>query len=67
MKNFLKSSEAITIFLGILLTFIYGRFWLIPMGIAYVLLNVPNAISALKSITGGGIKKPKKPKNEIGG
>lgn len=40
-KDFFKSTEAITIYLGVILTFTIGNFWLIPMVIVYSLLNLP--------------------------
>lgn len=49
LKTFFKSTEAIIVFSGLALTVIHGRFWAIATAIAYFLVNVPNAVSWIKS------------------
>jgi hypothetical protein len=48
-KEFIKTTEAIVVLFGLFLTVVSGRFWAITTAIVYVLINVPSAISWIKS------------------
>lgn len=45
LKEFLKTTEAIVVLIGLGLTVSLGKFWAIATGVAYVLLNVPSIIT----------------------
>ncbi len=47
--NFLKRTETIVVFGGVILTCLIGKFWLLPMVLVYSLLNLPNLRRWLKS------------------
>ncbi len=47
--NFLKRTETIVVFGGVILTCLIGKFWLLPMVLVYSLLKLPNLRRWLKS------------------
>lgn len=49
MKDFLKTTEAIVVLIGLFLTLTLGKFWAIATAVVYVMVNVPNAWKWLKS------------------
>ena len=49
-KDFYKSTEAIIVLGGLLLTILYGRFFAYATAIAYVLLNLPKAWDFVKTL-----------------
>lgn len=48
LKTFLKSTEAIIVFVGLFLTVTFGKFWALATAIAYLLINAPNLVSWIK-------------------
>lgn len=48
LKTFLKSTEAIIVFVGLFLTLTYGRAWAIATAVAYLLINVPSLVTWIK-------------------
>lgn len=49
-RNFFKSLETLIVFGGVILSIMFGNFWLIPMLVGYTLVNVPNAWRWVKSL-----------------
>ena len=48
-KDFIKTTEALVVLIGLFLTLTLGKFWAIATAVTYVLLNVPKAWNWLKS------------------
>jgi len=44
-KDFIKTTEAIVVLGGLLLTVLLGKFWAIATAVTYTVLNVPKAFS----------------------
>lgn len=49
LKDFLKSTEAIVVLLGLFLTVTLGDFWAYVTAITYTVLNVPKVWNWIKS------------------
>ena len=48
-RDFIKTTEAMVVLVGLFLTVTLGKFWAIATGVTYIMLNVPKAWSWLKS------------------
>lgn len=48
-KTFIKTTEAVIVLGGLFLTFVLGKFWIIPTAIAYTVANVPNIWNSIKN------------------
>jgi hypothetical protein len=50
LKDFLKTTEALVVLLGLFLAVVLGKFWAIATAIVYVLINVPKLWDKLKQL-----------------
>jgi len=49
LKEFIKTTEALIVLIGLLLTVLLGKFWAIATAIIYTLINVPSLIVTIRS------------------
>lgn len=47
-KDFIKTTEALVVLIGLFLTVVSGKFWAIATAIVYTLINVPKALNWIK-------------------
>lgn len=49
LKDFLKTTEALVVLLGLFFTFVYSKLFAIPTACIYILINVPNIWNKIKN------------------
>lgn len=48
-KDFIKTTEALVVLIGLFLTLTLGKFWAIATAVVYVFINVPKFWNWIKS------------------
>lgn len=49
LKDFLKTTEALVVLIGLALTVVLGKFWAFVTAAIYILINVPKLWRKIKS------------------